>query len=106
MAAYNKVLKSYDGTNIYYPITKASNVVLDDETTVQASMPSVTLNGNKTTTVGIYAPTDAGTAGQVLTSNGSGAPVWAEASTGPDIVVSSTQPSDQSSGDFWYQIIS
>lgn len=105
MAAYNKVLKNYDGTDIYYPITKASNVVLDDNTTVQASMPTVTLNGTKTTTVGIYAPTNAGTKGQVLTSNGSGAPVWAAASTGPDIQVSSTQPSSQKSGDFWYQIV-
>lgn len=105
MAAYNKVLKSYDGSDIYYPITKASNVVLDDNTTVQASMPTVTLNGTKTTTVGIYAPTNSGTKGQVLTSNGSGAPVWAAASTGPDIQVSSTQPSNQKSGDFWYQIV-
>lgn len=105
MAAYNKVLKSYDGTDIYYPITKASNVVLDDNTTVQASMPTVTLNGIKTTTVGIYAPTSSGTKGQVLTSNGSGAPVWAAASTGPDIQVSSTQPSSQKSGDFWYQVV-
>lgn len=105
MAAYNKVLKSYDGTDIYYPITKASNVVLDDNTTVQASMPTVTLNGTKTTTVGIYAPIDSGTKGQVLTSNGSGAPVWAAASTGPDIQVSSTEPSNQKSGDFWYQIV-
>lgn len=105
MAAYNKVLKSYDGSDIYYPITKASNVVLDDNTTVQASMPTVTLNGTKTTTVGIYAPTSAGTKGQVLTSNGSGAPTWAAASTGPDIQVSSTQPSNQKSGDFWYQVV-
>lgn len=105
MAAYNKVLKSYDGTDIYYPITKASNVVLNDNTTVQASMPTVTLNGTKTTTVGIYAPTNSGTKGQVLTSNGSGAPVWAAASTGPDIQVSSTEPSNQKSGDFWYQIV-
>ena len=105
MAAYNKVLKSYDGTDIYYPITKASNVVLNDNTTVQASMPTVTLNGTKTTTVGIYAPTNSGTKGQVLTSNGSGAPVWAAASTGPDIQVSSTQPSNQKRGDFWYQIV-
>lgn len=105
MAAYNKVLKSYDGTDIYYPITKASNVVLDDNTTVQASMPTVTLNGTKTTTVGIYAPIDSGTKGQVLTSNGNGAPVWAAASTGPDIQVSLTEPSNQKSGDFWYQIV-
>ena len=32
-------------------------------------------------------PTTAGTAGQVLTSNGSGAPIWAAASSSSDVVV-------------------
>lgn len=105
MAAYDKELRSSNGSDIYYPITRASNVILADGTTVQASMPSVTLNGVKTSTVNIYAPIDAGAKNQVLTSNGSGAPVWAAASTGPDIQVSSTQPSNQKSGDFWYQIV-
>lgn len=105
MAAYNKELRDSTGTDIIYPLTKAVNVYMDDNTTVQASMPTVTLNGTKTTTVGIYAPIDSGTKGQVLTSNGSGAPVWAAASTGPDIQVSSTEPSNQKSGDFWYQIV-
>ena len=105
MAAYNKELRDSTGTNIIYPITKAVNVYMEDNTTLQASMPTVTLNGTKTTTVGIYAPIDSGTKGQVLTSNGNGAPVWAAASTGPDIQVSSTEPSNQKSGDFWYQIV-
>ena len=105
MAAYNKELRDSTGTNIIYPLTKAVNVYMEDNTTLQASMPTVTLNGTKTTTVGIYAPIDSGAKGQVLTSNGNGAPVWAAASTGPDIQVSSTEPSNQKSGDFWYQIV-
>ena len=105
MAAYNKELRDSTGTNIIYPFTKAVNVYMEDNTTLQASMPTVTLNGTKTTTVGIYAPIDSGTKGQVLTSNGNGVPVWAAASTGPDIQVSSTEPSNQKSGDFWYQIV-
>lgn len=105
MAAYNKELRDSTGTNIIYPLTKAVNVYMEDNTTLQASMPTVTLNGTKTTTVGIYAPIDSGTKGQVLTSNGNGVPVWAAASTGPDIQVSSTEPSNQKSGDFWYQIV-
>ena len=63
MAAYNKELRDSTGTNIIYPLTKAVNVYMDDNTTVQASMPTVTLNGTKTTTVGIYAPIDSGTKG-------------------------------------------
>ena len=105
MAAYNKELRDSTGTNIIYPLTKAVNVYMEDNTTLQASMPTVTLNGTKTTTVGIYAPTDSGTKGQVLTSNGSGAPVWAAATTGPDIQVSSTEPSNQKSAHFWSQIV-
>ena len=38
---------------------------------------SVSLNGTATTSADFYAPTTAGAAGQVLTSNGSGAPGWA-----------------------------
>ena len=105
MAAYNKELRDSTGTNIIYPLIKAVNVYMEDNTTLQASMPTVTLNGTKTTTVGIYAPIDSGTKGQVLTSNGNGVPVWAAASTGPDIQVSSTEPSNQKSGDFCYHIV-
>lgn len=47
MAAYNKELRDSTGTNIIYPLTKATNVFMDDNTTVQASMPTVTLNGKK-----------------------------------------------------------
>ena len=105
MAAYNKELRDSNGTNIIYPITKAQNVYLNDGTNVEASLPTVNLNGVKATTATFYAPTEAGTTGYVLTSNGSGAPAWAAASSGPDIVVSSTEPTSQKSGDFWYQIV-
>lgn len=105
MAAYNKELRDSTGTNTIYPLTKAANVYLNDGTTVEDSMPTVNLNGAKAKTATFYAPTGAGTKGYVLTSSGSGAPTWAAASTGPDIVVSSTQPTSQKSGDFWYQIV-
>lgn len=67
-------------------------VVGDSETPVYFSggkpvtankMPKVTLNGSSTNTPSFYAPTSAGTAGQVLTSTGGmGGPVWKDASSG------------------------
>ena len=105
MAAYNKELRDSTGTNTIYPLTKAQNVYLNDGTTVEASLPVVNVNGVKIKTTSFYAPTSAGTNGYVLKSNGSGEPTWAEMSSGPDIVVSSSQPSNQKSGDFWYQIV-
>jgi len=49
------------------------------------TIPSITLNGTSTTSPSFYAPVGAGTAGQVLTSNGSGAPTWQtpQSSSGP-----------------------
>jgi len=67
-------------------------------------MTGVTLNGSSSTSPSFYAPTSAGTSGYVLTSNGSGAPTWKAASGGVKIAVQSSQPSGQSSGDFWYQV--
>lgn len=66
---------------------------------------TITMNGTTNANPTFYAPTSAGTAGYYLKSNGSGAPIWAAMSGGIDIVVSSTQPSGQKSGDFWYEII-
>ena len=40
------------------------------------TIPTVTLNGSSSTTPSFYAPTSAGTSGQVLKSSGSGAPTW------------------------------
>lgn len=47
-----------------------------------SDVPSISLNGSSTTSASFYAPTTAGTSGQVLTSNGSGAPTWAAAPSG------------------------
>lgn len=66
---------------------------------------TITMNGTTNANPTFYAPTSAGTEGYYLKSNGSGAPIWAAMSGGIDIVVSSTQPSGQKSGDFWYEII-
>lgn len=48
------------------------------------TIPSVTLNGSATSSPSFYAPTTAGTLGQVLVSNGSGAPTW-QAAPGGDV---------------------
>ncbi len=41
-----------------------------------------TINGaSQNRSVGVYAPTSAGTEGQVLSSSGSGAPTWVDSST-------------------------
>ena len=40
------------------------------------TIPTISLNGESTTSASFYAPTVTGTNGQVLTSNGSGAPAW------------------------------
>lgn len=49
---------------------------------IYLDIPSITLNGTTTTYPSFYAPTTAGTSGQVLTSNGSGEPTWAAAPSG------------------------
>ena len=56
------------------------------------TIPSISLNGSTTTTPSFYAPTGAGTLGQVLTSNGSGAPTWQNAPSGgvQDVTVGGT----------------
>lgn len=46
-----------------------------------ATKNTITLNGTATKTPSFYAPTTAGTAGQQLVSNGTGAPVWQDAPT-------------------------
>ena len=44
-----------------------------------ATANTITLNGSATKTPSFYAPTGAGTSGQILVSSGSGAPVWQNA---------------------------
>lgn len=66
---------------------------------------NISMNGSSNNNPTFYAPTSAGTNGYFLKSNGAGAPTWTAMSSGPDIVVSSSQPTGQKSGDFWYQIV-
>lgn len=47
------------------------------------TIPTITLNGNSTTTPSFYAPTSVGTNGQVLVSAGSGAPSWTNLTVNP-----------------------
>lgn len=66
---------------------------------------SITMNGSANANPIFYAPTTPGTSGYYLKSNGLGkVPTWSAISAGVDIVVSSTQPSGQKTGDFWYEI--
>ena len=44
-----------------------------------ATANTITLNGSQTKTPSFYAPTSAGTSGQILVSSGSGAPTWKNA---------------------------
>lgn len=66
---------------------------------------NISMNGSSNNNPTFYAPTSAGTDGYFLKSNGAGAPTWTAMSSGPDIIVSSSQPTGQKSGDFWYQIV-
>lgn len=52
------------------------------------------------TTATIYAPTTAGSAGQVWTSDGSGAGTWV---TQRNITISTSDPSGGVDGDIWYK---
>lgn len=93
-----------DIPTISYPVTSvntktgavsltASDVGALPSTTV---IPTITLNGSSTTSPSFYAPTGAGTSGQYLKSNGSGAPSWTNFPTIPSITLngsSTTSPS-------------
>lgn len=56
-----------------------------------ATANTITLNGTVTKNPSFYAPTGAGTSGQVLTSNGSGAPTWKDAPVVVEDVVHDTE---------------
>ena len=53
-----------------------NNLDITTKEYVDAAIPIINLNGSTTTSPSFYAPTSAGTSGQVLTSRGSGAPTW------------------------------
>lgn len=54
-------------------VTKLNNI------DANATANTITLNGSETKTPSFYAPTGAGTSGQILVSSGSGAPTWKNA---------------------------
>ena len=76
------------GQNIPAGVGVSSNqFYLKDDNDVQIGnmvdiVQGVTLNGAETKTPAFYAPLTAGSLGQVLQSNGSGAPTWQTASSG------------------------
>lgn len=83
--AKEATFKIYNGTSweeyTFPPSTHthseyATNTRVNDLELAIGNKSRVTLNGSSTTTPSFYAPTSAGTAGQVLVSNGSGAPKW------------------------------
>lgn len=76
-------------TNLFpYTVTEAvyglSTVIENAKTAVTSVLSAVTLNGvsKAGTTASFYAPTTAGTTGQILKATTSGAPVWTSAALG------------------------
>lgn len=63
-----------------FPLTTYDQIIMPDGSRWNGSSDSsgatVTLNGNSVSNANFYAPTSAGTSGQVLKSNGSGEPSW------------------------------
>lgn len=83
--AKEATFKIYNGTSweeyTFPPSTHthseyATNTRVNDLELAIGNKSRVTLNGSATTSPSFYAPTSAGTSGQVLVSNGSGAPKW------------------------------
>ena len=69
------------GELIIYNDATAPKIKIGDGSTLVGNLPfvgaSIIMNGEVASSPSFYAPTSAGTAGQVLKSNGSGAPTWA-----------------------------
>lgn len=74
---YKTILLSSDNKTVNF-YKKANATLSDTPDFTLARGTAVTLNGvdKAGTSAGIYAPTSAGNNGQVLVSNGSGAPSW------------------------------
>lgn len=79
-ASYKTILLSADEESVYF--YKDADATLSDTPDFTLSIvnngTAVTLNGvdKSGSTASFYAPTNAGSVGQVLMSNGSGAPTW------------------------------
>lgn len=69
--------------------------------TMTLTGPTISLNGSSTTSASFYAPTDVGTDGYVLTSNGSGAPTWAAAQSSSSYTA--TSPIDITGNDISHE---
>lgn len=88
--------RMWDGYNLDKPLRYASGGIAGSYTSVYDR--NLGVNGNNWTflsatnaaTTSIYAPTSAGTSGQILKSSGTGAPVWANVSTIMEGYVKST----------------
>lgn len=88
--------RMWDGYNLDKPLRYASGGTAGNYTSVYDR--NLGVNGNNWTflsatnaaTTSIYAPTSAGTSGQILKSSGTGAPVWANVSTIMEGYVKST----------------
>lgn len=75
-AAYKTILLSADGKTAYF-YKDADATTSDTPDMTISNGTRVTINGvDGGTSTSFYAPTTAGTNGQVLVSNGSGAPSW------------------------------
>ena len=72
----------YDGT--YWRFCGSSKNKLDYGLTLSLNGSSYTFNGSSAVSKSWYAPTTAGKEGQVLKSNGSGAPTWGDANVPDD----------------------
>ena len=92
MAAYIKTLKDAAGVDIIYPQTKASAVFTEDNKTVESALQEKMDN-------------QIGTQGQLLGFTANNVVGAVEAPTGVDIQISSSQPTNQKTGDFWYEIL-
>lgn len=76
-------------TNLATPSnnTDAANKKYVDDSIGAIPAASITLNGTSTTSASFYAPTTVGTWGQVLRSNGTGAPAWVTINEGAQVQI-------------------
>lgn len=79
---HSNVLSSAQTTSGVYPIKIDKNGHISEYGSA-ITIPSITLNGSSTTSPSFYAPTSAGASGYILTSSGSGAPSWSNATATP-----------------------
>ena len=84
-AGTGKTLSAFSQTDGKVSATFSDISITKSQVSDFPTIPSITLNGSSTTSPSFYAPTGAGTSGQYLKSNGSGAPSWTNFPTIPTI---------------------